>query len=1539
MAPSSILAITGLLLPLIAAQATDVCFTKTCNTQATACSSATCQAAMTILAAGCNNDQCTSALANATASLGINDITPFSNFASCYVPCRAQATQPDPCNVTCATAIANCNAIPACQTAFALASDDCNADCIQANRPNTSAAGSAYDVVASCFRTCDDGSDEDDDDIPVTDLCDRQCGEPQFLCQSNNDCLQAVQQLDRLGECDVECMLGFRPVNDTAGLLFDNYMNCLYSCSVTNERSDDTCPFDSIFKLNPCQFQGCYDQQPPFDFTCCQYSQTYCNTTDCSTNDDIAASLSACTSQYQLTPDRTACNECTTLRQNCQDSSLCAPALIKLDDWMLDAGDTIAACNASCVDTITGNQPSVLPTLRKILGCAQTCSGDCPLSTISNPDLSPCNSPSCSTFPSLSCCQHLSTYCQAYPADCTKAGLFDPCSQLGVDPQAVAQTCAAQVSACAASSECADAWANTTKLVSQVYFGDWVLAACDDGNLDDCGTGLEPVHTYQAAVLYAAALNCSVKASANASTTIVSTTQNPSGPIRVAFVDFDANYPSSAAIVSTPGSTAGRVSSIAGRTGQEIGVSGQFFGVTGPNARNNLTFPVKVPDDGELGDLVFMFLDFLLAADGLTAGDTVDVAVKTVSGDTSVFNITANSTGGLSVGDEFYSVDITSFANPMTTNLPIVWMFDVEVQVQLASSAAWVAIDNIEVVALRQPISPTSSTGNCTFDDIRRLSPCNATSCELTYSYNVPFQPGCCWHTQLYCALYDDSGCTTFPEVVQCPTTLETIAPVASCAACTALPACTTDACLRALGNLTKYLAPGDVYCDGSCVRSFLELETLNFDVTDLPEADLYYGKAACLVGCDSNSLCPFKTATNDSLGNPVATPCLAPQCLSNFWEFPSRGCCEYVELFCNLTGSCGTGARLNALAACSDDNQVDSSFACSLATGVVCRTGTGAQVKPDIALRTNITLNTCLATCTAEFEDAPTGCSASFTPLPEYVSDTFSDDARGACYIHDTGRCEQVNKLNGYLWSCTQSSHNNSSNSSNPQQPPCVFQDQDSITSPCSDFACDFAYGFDSSPRCCALAYYHCQSNTTDTACGKFEDTIASCSAVYALDEVITCDACDDCGTNSACNSATAIVNAIVGSLGLSLNTIDSIIPSTASDADKSYYWSAARCYAACNNQSACPFAVGYQQSPCASLSCFTGFAQPSFECCAESLGLCFANFSVDPFCRQPGFTTMQANCLATHFNYTGPLSTPAASTMFASTSSPHVTSDPSTTTTIVSTRDEVVSTIPKRTASQGFSTSAEIQTEDREATTAEPDVVVLMLFSVTVRDVDQSQYNDDSKEAAAGVIARLLGVPRGSVAITKDAFISSSRRALNNLKLDVEVATVRSQLDRLRAAIRDLQDGTDLAEALKTSSSAFEGITSTSVTDASTSEPSSSNKSANTGLIVGIVVAAVVVLAVVVLLMTRAANKNTSADDEAAGPTQSHFSNPAMATTDVDRQGDGNYMHNSNAVYRAEDPRHDADNGDERLAMTNDTYATGEQAQVMNAWEDSSA
>jgi hypothetical protein len=181
----------------------------------------------------------------------------------------------------------------------------------------------------------------------------------------------------------------------------------------------------------------------------------------------------------------------------------------------------------------------------------------------------------------------------------------------------------------------------------------------------------------------------------------------------------------------------------------------------------------------------------------------------------------------------------------------------------------------------------------------------------------------------------------------------------------------------------------------------------------------------------------------------------------------------------------------------------------------------------------------------------------------------------------------------------------------------------------------------------------------------------------------------------------------------------------------------------------------------------------------------------------------------------------------------------------------------------------------------------------------------------------------------------VSSARRALEDLLLAVEVTTVRSQLDRLRAAIQQLQTGTTLAEALQEGSPAFAAVTSTSVTDASTGEAKSSDKTSNTGLIIGVVVAAVVVLGVLVLvLMTRAANKTTRGIDE--GNTEEHFANP-LATTDVDHQGDGSYMHNSNDVYQAEDPRH---------AVVNDTYDTGRQAMDTDpyavsttAWEDSSA
>jgi len=175
------------------------------------------------------------------------------------------------------------------------------------------------------------------------------------------------------------------------------------------------------------------------------------------------------------------------------------------------------------------------------------------------------------------------------------------------------------------------------------------------------------------------------------------------------------------------------------------------------------------------------------------------------------------------------------------------------------------------------------------------------------------------------------------------------------------------------------------------------------------------------------------------------------------------------------------------------------------------------------------------------------------------------------------------------------------------------------------------------------------------------------------------------------------------------------------------------------------------------------------------------------------------------------------------------------------------------------------------------------------------------------------------------------------------VEVTTIRTQLDRLRAAIRDLQAGAGLAQALQDSSPAFAGVSATSVTDASTSEAKSSDKKSNMTLIIGVVVAAVVVLGILVLvLMTRAANASDRAGG--AGGTQAHYDNPMapVATTDVDRQTDANYMHSSNDVYEAEDPRQTVgndtyDNG--RQVATNDTYAVGEQGEVMNAWEDSNA
>jgi hypothetical protein len=270
---------------------------------------------------------------------------------------------------------------------------------------------------------------------------------------------------------------------------------------------------------------------------------------------------------------------------------------------------------------------------------------------------------------------------------------------------------------------------------------------------------------------------------------------------------------------------------------------------------------------------------------------------------------------------------------------------------------------------------------------------------------------------------------------------------------------------LHALGNLSAYLATDSVFCNGYCVQAFLQLQTTDFDVAGLPEADLYYAKAACTIGCESSSLCPFRTSSNDSLGNAVASPCLAPQCLDDFWERPSLGCCEYTRLYCNLTNSCTTGARANALAACFGDAGEEASFSCALATGVVCKTGSGASVVPDVALRSNITLNTCLASCFTEFQDAPTGCSVSFLPLPAYADNAIDDAARGSCYVHDTGRCEHVNQANGYLWSCTQG------NSTEPSVDPCVFDDTDSVTNPCNDLGCNFVAGLDTSPRCCAVS------------------------------------------------------------------------------------------------------------------------------------------------------------------------------------------------------------------------------------------------------------------------------------------------------------------------------------------------------------------------------------------------------------------------------------------------------------------------------------
>ena len=298
---------------------------------------------------------------------------------------------------------------------------------------------------------------------------------------------------------------------------------------------------------------------------------------------------------------------------------------------------------------------------------------------------------------------------------------------------------------------------------------------------------------------------------------------------------------------------------------------------------------------------------------------------------------------------------------------------------------------------------------------------------------------------------------------MQCPSSVATTAPVASCAACAALPACTTSACVQALGNLSTFLASEGAFCDGTCVQSFLQLQTTDFDVTGLAEAGLYYATAACTIGCQASNLCPFRAVTNNSLGNPVASPCLAPQCLANFWEFPSPSCCEYTQLFCNLTGSCTSGARANVLATCAGAGE-EMKFSCSLATGVVCKTGTTPQVVPDIGIRNNLTLATCLATCLSEFSNAPTGCSVSFLPSAEDAANAVDDQARGACYIHDTGRCDHVARADGYLWSCTQG------NSSAPELEPCVFEDRDSVTSPCNDLACNFAIGLDASPRCCAV-------------------------------------------------------------------------------------------------------------------------------------------------------------------------------------------------------------------------------------------------------------------------------------------------------------------------------------------------------------------------------------------------------------------------------------------------------------------------------------
>jgi hypothetical protein len=742
MAPTAMLSILALLLPLAAAD-TDLCYTETCSSDATACSSSTCQTAITALRAGCQLDRCSEGLTNATALLGPNDMNPFTRFTSCYVTCVS--AQPDPCNVTCATTIAACAAIPACTTAYAQVSDNCDANCINANRPAAQAAAAAFDSVLACYLSCDtpdddDDGDDDDDDDAIVDSCNRVCGEPQFLCQSDNTCLQAVQQVARRDDCDAICLQSYRPLLNSSALLYDNYFECLYSCIVNKQRDeDDECPFASLFELNPCQFQGCADENPPLvSYPCCQYSQLYCQATNCSGIAEATTVVELCSARFQLLPDRSGCADCTTLRGTCQESTNCAAALVRLDEWMSTSG-SLAECNATCVSAVTGGQPGLLPTLRKIIGCAQTCGGECPLQTISQPDLSPCNSPACDTFPSVTCCQHLTTYCLAYPTDCSDDTL-EACASLSLLDAGVALECAAVASECISNDLCSAAWANTTQFVSEVFFGDWVAAACGAvlDPSEECLMGLEPTASYQSAALYTATLRCYLNRSlANGP----NPTRDPLQPIRLAYITFESDTPDTVDIFSTSGSVAAMGASVAGRTSEQLGMTQDFLGMMGPDAWNGVRFPVVVPQH----ESMLVFMDFVLAAGGLSEGDTALLTVIAEEGDSLVvLNLTANSTGHWVFGDEFYSVEVASSATYLSANLPSLASFELEFRVQLAASTSWVAVDEMSVSAIGAPSGP-SGIGNCTFDTIQALSPCSADACAFGYANNLPVEAACCW--------------------------------------------------------------------------------------------------------------------------------------------------------------------------------------------------------------------------------------------------------------------------------------------------------------------------------------------------------------------------------------------------------------------------------------------------------------------------------------------------------------------------------------------------------------------------------------------------------------------------------------------------------------------------------------------------------------------------------------------------------------------------------------------------------------------------